>query len=128
MTKLIAEEKDQNSGPKLVDVIPYCDVARFIYDGNGTSEAQVYRYANRKHTLHDMLRPGYFDPAAEAGLRPWDEIHFTIGGPGPVDAVRGILVTEKVRGHKNTGVKEQTIVAIVTKWGQATPVRHDGRE
>ena len=100
---------------------PICDPNRLCYNGDGTAGAQTYRYSHREHRLTDIVRPGYFDPARDRGLRPWDEIHYVAGGPEPSDASRGILVIEEIGGGG-----APVVVAIVQRYPKATPCRHGG--
>jgi hypothetical protein len=100
---------------------PVCDPTRLCYNGDGTAGAQLYRYSHCDHGLKDVVRPGYFDPARDRGLRPWDEIHYVAGGPEPSDASRGILVVEDIGGGR-----APVVVAIVQRYPKATPCRHGG--
>ena len=88
---------------------PIVDWTTVSYTGDGTAFNRSFRYVHRRHTLKDILRPGYFDPHGEpVVLQSWDEISFCVGGPSPLDAVRGLLVVgpkpEKQGDHVTVGL------------------------
>ena len=80
---------------------PTVDWSAVSYIGDGTAFFRAFRYVHRRHTLKDILRPGYFNPVPSGKqeqivpLQPWDEIDFCVGGPDPFDATRGTLVIGK---------------------------------
>ena len=106
--------------------MPFCDPSGLIYNGDGTGGIQLWMYVSRKHTERDMLRPGFFDSARDSGMRKWDQISYTVGGPEPCDARRGIIVVELSPGGRGVSIETPTTVAIVTRYGKPTPSRHDG--
>ena len=86
---------------------------------------RAWRYHHMKHTMRDMIRPGYFDEVEmKEHLRVGDEIHMTACGGNklPSEFERAILIVEE-----RPNVRERpVIVAILHRWKKATPVRHDG--
>lgn len=124
----VSEDKVQ-----MVAKVPECDPGRLAYFGDGTMAGQIFRYSHDKHTEHDILRPGYFNTARDNGLRKGDEIHYTVmpnekpsGGVGPCDLLRGILVVDEMPGMRGAAADQDAMVGIVTRYGNATPVRHGG--
>lgn len=95
--------------------LPTVDWGAVSYIGDGTMFFRAFRYVHRRHTLKDILRPGYWDPVPSGkkdevvALQRWDEISFCVGGPNPCDATRGLLVIEEHR----LWPKEHVIVGLV---------------
>ncbi len=93
-------------------------------------EAGFYLYRHDKHDERDFLRPGYLDsiitenPASYAGAL----ILYTMGGgrPDPEDWQSGIVRVARVRGSRGYAAEAPSLVAIVTRFGKATLVAHDG--
>ena len=93
-------------------------------------EAGFYLYRHDKHDERDFLRPGYLDsiikenPASYAGAL----ILYTMGGgkPDPEDWLSGLVRVARVRGSRGYAADAPSLVAIVTRFGKATLVAHDG--
>lgn len=106
---------------------PSVDWGAVSYIGDGTEFFRAFRYVHRKHTLQDILRPGYFNPVPSGKkdqvvvLQPWDEISFCVGGPEPQDATRGLLVI----GKKPERPKADVVVGLVFRH-TTTLAGHDG--
>ncbi len=106
--------------------IPEADQDALRYMG----EAGFYLYRHDKHDERDFLRPGYLDsiikenPASYAGAL----ILYTMGGgrPDPEDWQSGIVRVARVRGSRGYAAEAPSLVAIVTRFGKATLVAHDG--
>ena len=83
--------------------LPSADWETISFTGDGTAFNRSFRYVHRRHTLKDILRPGYFNPVPTGKkqyctlVQRWDEISFCVGGPNPCDATRGLLVIEEHR-------------------------------
>ena len=109
--------------------LPTVDWGSVSYIGDGTEFFRCFRYVHRKHTLKDILRPGYWNPVPSGkkdqvvALQPWDEVSFCVDGPNPCDATRGLLVIET----KVTRRGEDVIVGLVMR-DKATKCGHDGTE
>ena len=108
--------------------IPSVDWGAVSYIGDGTEFFRAFRYVHRRHTLKDILRPGYFNPVPSGkrdqvvNLQSWDEISFCVGGPDPFDATRGTLVI----GKRPAKPGDDLIVGLVCR-DKTTPAGHDGK-
>ena len=107
--------------------LPSVDWGAVSYIGDGTEFFRAFRYVHRRHTLKDILRPGYWNPVPSGkkdqivALQPWDEISFCVGGPKPSDATRGALVIENKPARQGDNV----IVGLVYRH-KTTVAGHDG--
>ena len=109
--------------------LPSVDWSALSFTGDGTAFSRSFRYVHRRHTLQDLLRPGYWNPVPSfvgkkeylMAIDPWDEIAFCVGGPDPFDATRGILVI----GKKPALPGDDVIVGLVSR-DTTTPAGHDG--
>ncbi len=108
--------------------LPSVDWGAVSYIGDGTEFFRAFRYVHRRHTLQDLLRPGYFNPVPSGkkdqcvALQPWDEISFCVGGPEPFDATRGVLVI----GKRPELPGDNVTVGLVNR-DTTTPAGHDGK-
>ena len=108
--------------------LPSVDWGAVSYIGDGTEFFRAFRYVHRKHSLQDILRPGYFNPVPSGkrdqivALQSWDEISFCVGGPDPFDAMRGTLVI----GKRPAKPGDDLIVGLVCR-DKTTPSSHDGK-
>ena len=103
---------------KPVQADPLC----MVNNGAGTVFPNIWLYHKPKHSLDDLVRPGYWNAARGTGIRVWDRIESEVGGPAPSDAQRGILIVEEVP----IGSGNDVVIAILHRYAKATPVRHDG--
>ena len=107
--------------------LPSVDWGAVSYIGDGTEFFRAFRYVHRKHSLQDIIRPGYFNPVPSGkrdqivALQPWDEISFCVGGPGPFDATRGTLVI----GKRPATPGDDVIVGLVCR-DKTTPAGDTG--
>ena len=117
--------RDANT-PDLVE--PRVDWSAVSYIGDGTQFFRAFRYVHRRHTLKDILRPGYWNPVPSGkndqivALQTWDEISFCVGGPDPFDATRGLLVI----GKRPAKPGDDLIVGLVSRH-KTTAAGHDGK-
>ncbi len=105
---------------------PSVDWETVSFTGDGTAFNRSFRYVHRRHTLQDILRPGYFNPVPSGKTHPvnlqsWDEISFCVGGPDPFDATRGVLVIGKEPKLRSDDVT----VGLVYR-DKTTAAGHDG--
>ncbi len=80
---------------------------------------RIWQYRHKKHTLEDLMRPGYFVAETRDHLRPGDEIHYCMEGlaKSPSEWQRGICVVED-----NPNTKESPLIlAGYVRYGQPTP-------
>ncbi len=118
----LRETNTPDAGP------PTVDWGAMSYIGDGTEFFRAFRYVHRKHTLQDITRPGYFNPVPSGkrdqivALQPWDEISFSVDGPDPFDATRGLLVV----GKRPEKPGDDVIVGLVYRH-KTTSVGHDGK-
>ena len=122
----MAQVRESNAPEKGPPVVDWGAVS---YIGDGTEFFRAFRYVNRRHTLQDILRPGYWNPVPSSkrdqivALQSWDEISFCVGGPEPFDATRGVLVI----GKKPERPGNDLIVGLVSR-DSTTPCRHAGEQ
>ena len=120
----MAHVRDTNSPEK---GLPSVDWESVSYIGDGTEFFRAFRYVHRRHTLKDILRPGYWNPVPSGkrdqivALQTWDEIIFCVGGPDPFDATRGTLVI----GKRPAKPGDDLIVGLVCR-DSTTAAGHDG--
>jgi hypothetical protein len=121
MTMTFAAKEREVAAAKPGEAPPAVDLGAFGYSaGTGSAMHREFVYATRKHSILDMVRPGYFDAARDFGLKLWDMIRCTVGDD-PGTAVEVDLRVIEVPVSKQLPV-------LVAK-GEArrfTPVRHDG--
>ena len=121
---------DQPAAPG--DQVPSVNMDSMGFDGSaGSALHKNFNYAEKMHTEADILRPGYFNDAGKLalegiGLDMWDTIEYTVGGPAPCDAYRGILVVEKMPGTHGIAANTPLTVAIVQRFSKATLVDEEG--
>lgn len=129
MTNFTAKECGELDGLTLAtgrpgDKVPAADGDHLCELGATEYFPRKWQYLHPKHTLRDVLRPGYFAGDERARLNVGDEIFYTMCGGSklPSEWARGIIVVET----KSTIREAPLGIAIIHRYPKPTPVAHDG--
>ena len=86
-------------------------------------DAPRMEYRHPKHSLADLMRPGYFQSELRKRMHPGDEIHYILYGGSklPSEWERGICIVESVPSHR----EQPLILAGLIEYPAPTPWRGD---
>ena len=105
------------------EALPSADEEGFRELGQTETWPRISEYRHPKHSLADMMVPGYFSGELRKRMHPGDEIHYILYGGSklPSEWQRGICVVESVPSHR----EQPLILAGLIEYPQPTPWRGD---
>jgi hypothetical protein len=105
---------------------PCADEEGFRELGQTETWPRSSEYRHPKHTLADMMVPGYFTGELRKRMHTGDEIHYILygGSKNPCAWERGVCV---VADNPNTD-QQPLILAGYVEYPQPTPWRDDGKK
>jgi hypothetical protein len=126
MTNFAAQERTPaQPTPGVVPIkVPECDPEGLRELGATEYWPRRLEYLTRKHSMRDVIRPGYFCGEARARMHVGDEIFVTACNDSKVPSEwdRLILVVEEIPST----TAHPLIVSILLRFHKPTPVRHAG--
>lgn len=120
MPHFVAEERNPAASPG-ENKVPVADPDSLRELGATEFWPRRWEYMHRRHTLTDIMNPGYFTGESRERLHVGDEIWFTLCGNSklPSEWQRGIAVVEEVPNEARLPV----ILAGFHRFGRPTPWR-----